>query len=72
MEQTSPAPVTLSAIDAHASVTACLQYLMNEHAQGRPVDMGILLTCVAAINELAAPSMPSTDIRAVLAQLGLS
>jgi hypothetical protein len=60
------------AIDAHDSITAVLQYLIFEHAQGRPVDMGILLTAVAAINELAAPAMPSSDIRAVLARLGLN
>lgn len=62
----------LSPIAAHDSITAVLQFLMYEHAQGRPVDMGALLACVAAINELAAPSAPGTDIKTVLARLGLA
>ncbi len=63
-------------MDPHATIAAILQYLMIQHEQGRPVDMGALLAVLTAFNELLAARPASIAasgaVRDALAQLGVA
>lgn len=61
-------------LEPHETISAVLQHLMIEAERGRPVDMGIVLTILAALNEITAARPASltaqTLLRGVLTRAG--
>ena len=69
-----PRPALMSVIDAHASIAAVLQFLMIQHERGARVDMGAVLTVLAALNEILSTKPASisanASMRELLARMG--